>query len=105
MRAPFKRLLVRRGRADTSGRGGRSRILVLLIVLAAAAMLAAALFIWRLRQRPVDVAFAVPTVERALGRPGTFTVRIGAAEIAWDVRDRLTVRAREIRVLDVHGTP
>jgi uncharacterized protein YhdP len=87
-------------------RATRRRILVLLGVAAASATLAAGLLAWRLRQGAIDLAFVVPTVERALGRPGAFTVQIGTAELAWDVRDRrVTLRARDIHVLDVRGAP
>ena len=77
------------------------------MVLAAGGMVGAGLLAWRLERGTIDLGFLVPAVERALSRPdASFAVRIGSAELAWDVRDhRLAFRARDIRVVGAGGEP
>ena len=78
-----------------------------LTVLALGGMLGAGLLAWRLERGTIDLGFLVPLVERALSRPdASFAVRIGSAELAWDVRDRrLALRARDVRVVGAGGEP
>src|SRR5439155_1486002 len=99
------------GRGDALVREPRARrrhlLFASLTVLALGGMLGAGLLAWRLEHGTIDLGFLVPLVERALSRPdASFAVRIGSAELAWDVRDRrLALRACDVRVVGAGGEP
>ena len=72
-----------------------------------AALVAGAALAWRLARGPIDVAFLVPRLERALAsRDGATTVRIGGVDLHWDRQHhQVRVRARDVRVVGASGEP
>lgn len=75
------------------------------MLLVLAVVVGGVVFVWRLRQGPVDLDLLRPYLEAALGAPdGSVRVRVGATELVWEGdRDRVEVRVRDVTAVDAEG--
>ena len=73
-------------------------------LLLTGAVCAVGVVAWQLAHGPIDLAFLVPYLERALSRADSVVARIAGAELAWDSHaHEIELRARDVHLLGPTG--